>query len=191
MALDFICESPIGFAVISNTGHFLWLNQAYCDILNAHREQVLGTSFHKWTHNEDIKLDSELSNKVMKGEIRQYRMVKRYKQLGHTEAVPRIVVGALVVFGNFDSDGNFLNYRVTFDAYVPDQSQNLLTIDYEKWITVLVSYLWNHRKTVVAVILTLAGLTLGNSEKLFQTLRVIQRLNNELEQPASGSLPLP
>lgn len=186
-ALNFLVESPVGHAVIATDGKFLWVNEAYCLALNARREQVLGTTWMKWTHQDDLTLDFELANKVRLGEIRQYRMVKKYKQLGHSEHMPRIVVGALIVFGNFDDDGNFINYRVTFDAYVPDQSDANKTVDYEKWLRVLADYLFRNYRTVLAILITLVGLILGNSERLSEILRDTQQLKNELEQSAYGS----
>ena len=182
-ALAFLVESPVGFAVIDKDGKFLWVNEAYCSVLNARREQVLGTTWMKWTHQEDVTLDVELANKVKSGEIRQYRMVKKYRQLGHTEHVPRIVVGALIVFGNFDDVGNFINYRVSFDAYLSDASAKL---DYERWLRALADYLFKNYRTVLAILITLVGLILGNSERLSEILRDTQQLKNELEQSASG-----
>lgn len=192
-ALDFLIESPVGHAVIDGDGKFLWLNQAYCDTLNARREQVLGTTWMKWTHQDDLKLDEELASQVRDGTLRQYRMVKKYKQLGSTERIPRIVVGALIVFGNFDADGRFVNYRVTFDAYVPDQStyHALQNIDYGKWLIAAIELTAKHWKTVLAMLVASAGLILGNSEKLSQTLRDAQHLKSELDEFADGSSPLP
>ncbi len=189
IAIDFIVDSPIGHAVIDANGKFLWINQAYCDVLNARREQVLGTTWMHWTHQDDLKLDEELASQIRDGSIRQYRMVKKYKQLGSTEHMPRIVVGALIVFGNFNEAGHFENYRVTFDAYVPDQlSYNAPSkLDYNKWLPVIIDLTSKHWKTVLAILVTLMGLILGNSEKLSQTLREGQQLRKELDEYASGS----
>lgn len=184
MAIAALCESPIGHAVISKDGKFLWVNEAYCQALNARREQVLGTTWQKWTHADDLMLDTELAQKVQDGTIPHYRMVKKYKQLGHTPAVPRIVAGSLLVFGNYDNEGIFQNYRVTFDPYVPEFTHS--TIDYEKWLTVLAGFLATNWKTVLTVILTLAGLTLSNSEKLSAILRDALNLKKELDESVSG-----
>jgi len=190
-ALDFLIESPVGHAVIAGDGKFLWVNQAYCDVLNARREQVLGTTWMHWTHQDDLNLDEELAAQVRDGTLRQYRMVKKYKQLGSTERMPRVVVGALIVFGNFDEAGRFVNYRVTFDAYVPDQStyHALKKVDYDKWLSAATELTVKHWKTVLAMLAALAGLILGNSEKLSQTLRDAQQLRNELDGFAHGSSP--
>lgn len=184
MAIAALCESPIGHAIIDKDGKFLWINEAYCVALNARREQVLGTTWMKWTHADDVTLDTELAQKVHDGVIPHYRMVKKYKQLGHTSAVPRIVAGSLLVFGNYDDNGEFVNYRVTFDSYAVPEAHQL--IDYDKWLTVLAGFLATNWKTVLSVLLALAGLTLSNSEKLSATLRDALQLKKDLDESVSG-----
>ena len=191
-AIAFLCESPVGHAVISKDNVFLWVNQAYCDVLNARREQVIGTTWMRWTHGDELPLDKELAAKVASGEIQQYQLIKKYKQLGSTPERPRLVIGKLIVFGNFDDDGQLLNFRVTFDPYVPDTdfTKNDFT-DYLKCLTVSLDYLVKNWKTVIAILTALGALTQLNLEKLSATLQDVQQLKNESVESASGSSPSP
>lgn len=185
-AINFICESPTGYAEIGVDDRFKWINQSYAAILNAHREQVLGTTWMKWTHPDDLGLDSGFSQRVQRGELRQYRMVKRYQQLGHTAAVPRIVWGELTVFGKFNEQGAFVGYRVTFVPYMGEPSRTF-DLDVKKWLPALLKLCIENWKTVLAVILTLGGLTQLNSSKLLEQLQAVERLKQEIENSSSGS----
>lgn len=191
-AIDFIVDSPTGYAEVSPDGHFRWVNQAYANLLNAHREQILGTHWKKWTHPEDVNLDADLARKVAAGQLRQYRMVKRYKQLGSTDAVPRIIWGQLSVFGKFSSEGVFIGYRVTFVPYLNhDSSEGSSKIDYEKWLHSLLRLLADNWKTAVAVILTLVGSTFANSGRLLEQLQEIQETKEKLDGASPFFLPSP
>jgi hypothetical protein len=185
-AIAFLCESPVGHAVISKENVFLWVNQAYCDCLNARREQVIGTTWMRWTHGDELPLDKELAAKVASGEIRQYQLIKKYRQLGSTPEHPRLVIGKLIVFGNFDDDGNLLNFRVTFDPYIPDYVKHDFT-EYIRCLTASVDYLVRNWKTVLAILTILGSSTQINFEKLSRILQVVQQSRSESVESASGS----
>jgi PAS domain-containing protein len=185
-AIAFLCESPVGHAVIDKNNVFLWVNQAYCDVLNARREQVIGTTWMRWTHGDELPLDKELAAKVASGEIRQYQLIKKYRQLGSTPEHPRLVIGKLIVFGNFDDDGNLLNFRVTFDPYIPDYVKHDFT-EYIRCLTASVDYLVKNWKTVLAILTILGSSTQINFEKLSQILQAVQQSRSESVESASGS----
>jgi hypothetical protein len=186
-AIAFICDSPVGHAVISKDNVFLWVNQAYCDCLNARREQVLGTTWIRWTDGEDLELDKGLAEKVASGEIKQYQLIKKYKQLGSTKDVPRLIVGKLIVFGNYDDDGEIVNYRVTFDPYVPDYYSPRTQIDYLKCLSASLDYLVKNWKTVIAILTALGALTQISSEKLSAILPDEPPSRSESVESVSGS----
>jgi PAS fold len=191
-AIAFLCDSPVGHAVISRDNVFLWVNQAYCDVLNARREQVIGTTWMRWTHGDELPLDRELAAKVASGEIQQYQLIKKYKQLGSTPEHPRLVIGKLIVFGNFDENGTILNFRVTFDPYVPDTDYTKSDFtDYLKCLTASLDYLVKNWKTVIAILTALGALTQLNSEKLSAILQDAQQSKSESAESASGLSPSP
>lgn len=190
-AIAFILESPTGHAEVSREGKIRWCNQSFADALNAHKEQILGTRLTDWAHPDDSELDKELADKISAGQLQQYRLVKRYRQLGHTEAMPRIVWGEKTVFGKFDSSGSFNGYRVTFVPYI--NSHDAVPtgrLEWKKWITVLVRFLVENWKTVLAVVIVLAGSTLRNLGELPAKLRAIREVSEELEG-SSPDLRLP
>lgn len=188
-AIAFICDSPTGYAEVSPDGRFRWVNNAYAMVLNAHKEQILGTSWAQWTHPDDTELDKELSEKISSGQLKQYRLVKRYRQLGHTESMPRIVWGELTVFGKFDNVGKFVGYRVTFVPYLHHDAASAGGLEWKKWLRALLGLSIENWKTVLAIVLTLAGSTLINSDGLRQQLQDMQKLKQELEglSPDSSS----
>lgn len=192
-AIAFICDSPTGYAEVSPDGRFRWINQAYANVLNAHKEQVLGKDWGHWTHPEDILLESELSQQVAAGKLPQYRLVKRYRQLGHTDRMPRIVWGELTVFGKFDLNGMFVGYRVTFVPYIHNEPSSADGVEWKKWLHVSLTFLVQNWKTVFAIVLTLAGLTRMNFGGLQQQLQDMQKLKAELDELSqfSSSSPSP
>lgn len=190
-AIAFILESPTGHAEVSREGKIRWCNESFANALNAHKEQILGTKLTDWAHPDEAELDRELAGKIAAGQMQQYRLVKRYRQLGHTEAMPRIVWGEKTVFGKFDSTGSFNGYRVTFVPYI-NQHDTCPSSRWEwkKWITVLVRFLAENWKTVVAVVIVLGGSMLRNLGELPAKLRAIQEVSKELEE-SSPDLRLP
>lgn len=186
-AIAFICDSPTGYAEVSPDGKFRWINQAFATVLNAHKEQVLGHDWTGWTHPDDLELFRELAAKVAEGNSRQYKLVKRYRQIGHTDKMPRIVWGELTVFGKFDSTGSFVGYRVTFVPYLHNEATERGSLEWKKWLQLTLAYLVQNWKTVVTIGLTFAGLTQMNLGGISQQLQDIQKLKAELDALSTPS----
>lgn len=184
-AVDFIVESPWGFAEVSPEMKFRWVNPAYCKILGAAYTQVLGTTFMDWTHPDDVGGDLELAEKVRSGELANYSLRKRYLQYGSTPKRQIVIWGFLSVAGKWQ-EGKFTGYRVQFRPFnAIDESQKLV-IDWREGI------LWAGKnwKTIGVVILTLTSLIFGGSERLSSILSKIQEAEKSAEsltgQPGSG-----
>lgn len=191
-AIAFLCESPTGYAEVDPEGVFRWVNEAYTRALNAHREQIIGTNFRKWTHPDDVGLDNDLAMKVATGEQSQYRMVKRYVRLGSTPRNPLIIWGELTVFGKFSDDGVFVGYRVSFVPFVSQSDgQSDIFQKVNKWLPALVQSAQSNWKTILAVVLACLGLTQSNLERLLGRLQDTTDLKKELDDLSPSSLPLP
>src|SRR6202051_992041 len=78
-AFDF---SAIGMALVSPTGQMLRVNQSLCEFLGYSAEELRAKTFQEITHADD--LDTDLSNvrKMLAGDIRTYKMEKRYSNKG-------------------------------------------------------------------------------------------------------------
>jgi len=78
-AFDF---SAIGMALVSPAGHLLRVNQSLCEFLGYSAEELLAKTFHEITHPDDLELDLTNVGKMLAGDIRTYKMEKRYFSKG-------------------------------------------------------------------------------------------------------------
>lgn len=77
--------STIGIALVSPRGRWLKVNKAICDILGYDEDELLKTDFQTITHTDDLNTDLELVKKILRHEIDNYQMEKRYiHKDGHT-----------------------------------------------------------------------------------------------------------
>ena len=71
-------EAPIGMALVGLDGRFLRVNRALPEIVGYDSRTLLGLTFQDITHPDDLDADLELVRQVVAGELRSYRMEKRY-----------------------------------------------------------------------------------------------------------------
>ena len=71
-------EAPIGTAIVSLTGRWLEVNAALCDILGYDKSTLLDTTFQEITHPDDLALDLDNVEALLRGDRSHYRMEKRY-----------------------------------------------------------------------------------------------------------------
>jgi diguanylate cyclase (GGDEF)-like protein/PAS domain S-box-containing protein len=71
-------EAPIGMALVGLDGKFLRVNRALPEIVGYDTEHLLALTFQEITHPDDLEADLELVRQVIAGELRSYRMEKRY-----------------------------------------------------------------------------------------------------------------
>lgn len=184
-AIAFVCESEWGFAEIDPDGNFIWVNPAYCKILNAPLDLIINTNKREWTHPGDIGVDNNLSKQVKEGIIPSYTLAKRYIQRGSTPQRQMIIWGLLSVSGKWKETGEFVGYRVQFRPYI-DQSPSINLTEIVSWIKV-------HWKTILTIVTLLASLTLGSSSKLVELLVKVkdssQSVDGALDSLSSGPSP--
>lgn len=78
-------NAPIGMALVSPDGRWLKVNQSVCEITGYAETDLLQMTFQQITHPDDLELDLSLVQQVLAGEIRTYRMDKRYLRANGTE----------------------------------------------------------------------------------------------------------
>ena len=72
-------QAAVGVAqIVSKTGQFFRINQRYCVIVGYTQEEMTSTTFMAITHPDDIQIDLDNMQKLIKGEIREFSMEKRY-----------------------------------------------------------------------------------------------------------------
>lgn len=71
-------QAPIGIALVSPDGRFLWVNEALTRICGYDHETLLQMTFQDITHPDDLDADLAQLDAVIAGEITAYSMEKRY-----------------------------------------------------------------------------------------------------------------
>ena len=88
-------HSPIGTALLSLEGAWLWANAELRDLLGYSQSELAGMTFQDVTHPDDLEGDLRLVEQLVAGELRSYSMEKRYiHKNGHE--VPAQLTVALV-----------------------------------------------------------------------------------------------
>ncbi|MBW8814853.1 MAG: PAS domain S-box protein [Caulobacterales bacterium] len=71
-------QVAMGVARVAPDGHFLEINDRFCEIAGYTREEILQRTFQDITHPEDLDADVEKARQVWAGEIPTYSIEKRY-----------------------------------------------------------------------------------------------------------------
>lgn len=197
-AIAFVCEATWGFAEVAPDGTFTWVNPAYCKILDAPADLVIGTKFSDWTHPDDIEVDIDLAKQVLDGEIPSYTLLKRYIKRGSTPQNPRVVWGILSVSGKWVAEA-FQNYRVQFqplDPYnnsIPSQGRTWKPAEVVAWIKAnwkpALSWTKANWKSLATAIFVLLSLTWTSSEKLLDVLLRAKKAAESVDGVLSPSSP--
>ena len=98
--------APLGLAMLDDRGCVLDANPAFSWIAGLARDELVGMHIDDLTHDDDCALDADLLNALERGELRRYRVVKRFVAASGAE-VPVALTTSMVR----DSDGRAL-YRV-------------------------------------------------------------------------------
>jgi PAS domain S-box-containing protein len=71
-------EEHVGIAHVSPEGHFLRINQKFCDIVGYSRDEMLRMTFQDIIHPDDLDADLNHVQLLLAGESDTYIMEKRY-----------------------------------------------------------------------------------------------------------------
>lgn len=71
-------NNPCPMALVSPDGGFDEVNDAYCQLTQRPRDELLGLRFQDITRPEDLDADVARADRVRRGESRSYQMVKAY-----------------------------------------------------------------------------------------------------------------
>jgi PAS domain S-box-containing protein len=71
-------QAAVGIAHVSLEGHFLRLNQKFCNIVGYSQEEMRSKTFQEITHPDDLDKDLDLLSQLLNGEADAYTLEKRY-----------------------------------------------------------------------------------------------------------------
>jgi diguanylate cyclase (GGDEF)-like protein/PAS domain S-box-containing protein len=77
-------HAALGIAHVSPSGQLLRVNRQFCEQLGYAQEQLTGKHFQELTVAEDLPTDLAYMQQLLAGEIRSYRMEKRYLRADHS-----------------------------------------------------------------------------------------------------------
>lgn len=85
-------ESMVGIALVSEDGKFLFVNPAFCDIVEYSEPELQTRTFQSITHPDDVGADTVMANQVHDDAREKYYMIKRYiTKRGHVVTVKLFV----------------------------------------------------------------------------------------------------
>lgn len=97
-------NSPIGIALVDESGTFTRVNNNFAHIAGWPRHELESKTFQEITHEDDLKADLELVDLLYKRKIPSYKMSNRY--IGKDGQVRRIILDVSAVWHN----GMFLTF---------------------------------------------------------------------------------
>jgi PAS domain S-box-containing protein len=71
-------DAAIGMAMTGLDGRYLRVNKALCAMLGYSEEEMLSSTFKDITHPEDQAVSVEYAQRLLEGEVENYRLEKRY-----------------------------------------------------------------------------------------------------------------
>ena len=71
-------DAATGEALVNPDGVFIQVNRSLCEIVGYDEKELLGKTFQEITHPEDLNVDLNYFQQVLRGERRTYQMEKRY-----------------------------------------------------------------------------------------------------------------
>ncbi len=73
-----ISRSPLGMCVVDPSLRYRYVNDSLCSMLGYSRDELIGRTFLEITYPDDRDLDRNLSERVFRGEIPDFRIRKRF-----------------------------------------------------------------------------------------------------------------
>lgn len=193
-AIAFVCDSDWGFAEKNADGFYTWVNRAFCEVLNAPVDLVIGTNWADWTHPDDIEVERSMNTKVANGEVPEYTLSKRYIQRGSTPQNPRIVWGLLSVSGKW-TNTKFAGYRLAFRVYERPEPQRLDVAGIVSRLRASAQWTVKNWKLLITLAVLGASLTRTGSQQLLDMLRRAKEaktsVDSVLDSSSSGLLAQP
>ena len=118
-------SSPVGMAATSLEKGWIEVNQKLCHLLGYSQSELLKKTWLELTHPEDVQADVESFNRVLAGEIDQYRMDKRFIRSDGTILEAHIAVNCL------RKHNGSVDYFVAIVEDISHQKEAIRTIEHQ------------------------------------------------------------
>jgi PAS domain S-box-containing protein len=79
----------------TDSGKYVFVNQRFAEIVGYTREELLGMDFHALTFPDDLASDLDNVNRLVRGELHEYSMEKRYRRKDGTTVWVNLTVSPL------------------------------------------------------------------------------------------------
>ena len=116
-------QANIGIAHVSLDGEWIRVNPALCSILGYSEDELLSRAFQDITYPEDLEIDLDLVEQMIQGEIKEYKLEKRYFNKAGEIVWANLSVGLIR-----DLDGK-PSYFVSIIEDISEQKDNLLKLE--------------------------------------------------------------
>ncbi|MFN8158184.1 MAG: diguanylate cyclase [Candidatus Nanopelagicales bacterium] len=100
-------QSPVATCLVGLDGRFLAVNPAARELLDHSSDELVQLSLQRLAHPDDVLVDAEARDRVVRGESDSYRTQQRF--VLHDD---RVLVGELAVNALRDDDGRLVAYVV-------------------------------------------------------------------------------
>ncbi len=116
-------QAAIGLARLSPEGQWLAVNQTFCDLLGYRAAELTGLTFREITHPADHTQDEQFHQQLLRGEIEECALEKRYiHREGHS-------VWVSVTVSTVRADNGSLDYFIISIADITSKRQARLEIE--------------------------------------------------------------
>lgn len=177
-------QSPVGIALVGLDGKWLKVNKTLCNFLKYTELELLSRTFQDITHPEDLKPDLDMLEKVAKGEIDGYEMLKRYISKNGQSVWASLTVGVIK-----DDDGNPIHYVSHIrPTILPDKviTQAVHSVSFKDFVIDNWQWFISVAVGTIGLITTLSVLLYTTNAKLDimekEVEKVVQKLENKNEQ---------
>jgi diguanylate cyclase (GGDEF)-like protein/PAS domain S-box-containing protein len=127
--------APIGKALVGLDGKWLKVNPALCKLLGYSEMELLAGSFQDITHPDDLDLDLQYVQKMIRGELETYRMEKRY--IHKNGMVIWVLLSVSLVY---DKNGTPLHFISQIIDITEQKSNERKMKENEEWLRLLAEH---------------------------------------------------
>lgn len=88
-------RSMVGMAATSSTKGVLEVNDALCEMLGYSKDELMGMTWAELTHSDDLEVNENLFDRVLRGDLNEYELDKRFIRKGGEIVYVHIAVRAV------------------------------------------------------------------------------------------------
>lgn len=174
-------QSPIGIVFVDKDYRWIKVNNTISELLEYSEAELLTKKVHDLTHPEDLQPDLIMSNKVAKGEIPGFQMVKRFiTKRGNSVWV------RMTAWGVFDENtGKFQHFIRHIQPLLNGEKAKVEAIGKHveiRNVYTLRDLLMDNWKSIIVAICTFISASIGIGINFWITVEKVNQLQIKLEK---------